>query len=98
MIDDCTGLIEGTEISDVNIYPNPAAHHVNVAYKISMGEQVNIHVFNTMGQVVHHAQQVATGSKQTTNISIDNLPKGLYIISLSAQDGKVWKGKFEKTR
>jgi photosystem II stability/assembly factor-like uncharacterized protein len=98
MIDDCTDLFEGAEINDVNIYPNPATHQVNVSFSMTMGEKVNIHVFNTMGQVVYQTQERSTGSKQTANISIDNLPKGLYIISLTTQKGRVWKGKFEKTR
>jgi hypothetical protein len=51
-----------------------------------------------MGQVVYQSHEMSTGLIQTTNISIDNLPKGLYIISLTTQKGKFWKGKFEKTR
>jgi hypothetical protein len=98
LVDDCTDINEGALISDIKVYPNPASHTISVSSNIIMGEDVTIYIFNTMGQAMYNSQFSATGSKQIQNIDINNLPKGLYIVSLTTKQGKVWRGKFEKTR
>jgi hypothetical protein len=98
LIDDCTDIFENEAFKNVNVYPNPASSSMNIAYTVANGNTGDIVIYNTMGQVVYQKPFTATGSQQTQNIDLNNMPKGLYIISLQTDKGKVWKGKFEKTR
>jgi uncharacterized repeat protein (TIGR01451 family) len=74
---------------DVAIYPNPA--HDAITVKTKAGDFDVLTVVNLMGQTV--MQQHITNT--LTNINLNNLPAGLYIISLKGSKGMSVQ-KFEK--
>jgi photosystem II stability/assembly factor-like uncharacterized protein len=98
VIDDCTDIFEAEAFKNVNVYPNPASQSINIAYTAAQGNSGDIVIYNTMGQVVFESAFTGNGSQQTQNIDLNNIPKGIYIISLQTDSGKAWRSKFEKTR
>lgn len=64
----------------VTIYPNPAKDRV-VVEGISLSE---VQVYNTLGQLVNTIQG-------TNEISVSGLPSGIYLLHITATDGKTYK-------
>jgi hypothetical protein len=65
---------------DLNIYPNPASHEINVALK-TPADKVNIKLYNALGQILIDFN---TEGKQAS-IDLDKYPAGIYFIG--ADDG-----------
>jgi len=74
---------------NLNVYPNPTD---NVLY-ISEGKQlVQLSISNIFGQQVY-VQKSSTGFIQ---ISVQNFEKGMYVITGTDKEGKVYTAKFIK--
>lgn len=74
------------ELTDVNIYPNPATDVLNIT-KVSDKATYTIH--NTVGQIV------SKGNVKANKVSVDRLTKGVYIMTLN-YEGKTMSHKFIK--
>lgn len=75
-----------TEIKEehsVNVYPNPVSNTQNLNLELSWDDETTITLVNANGQTV--LQQ--TTSAFHTQVSINNLPKGLYFLNM-AVNGK----------
>lgn len=64
--------------SDPTLYPNPAKDY----FKIDGKEKVNIKIFDTNGRVILEKE----GIEPNTSISIQNLIKGIYLVSIKEKD------------
>ena len=73
----CTVTLDTTDFSkkEIKIYPNP------VKVTLNFSQKANTKLYNTLGQKV--AEQ-----KQTGSLNVSKLPKGIYIIVLSDDNGK----------
>lgn len=70
--------VEENLVNGFSIYPNPSNGVVTL--RTTTGGSKNIQVMNSLGQVV---MQV-TNDEQETVITLNDLPKGLYIVRLEA--------------
>lgn len=57
----------------LNVFPNPATTYIEVNCAAEIDEIV---IFNTLGAVVHREK----GSGTTARISVNDLPKGVYLL------------------
>ena len=69
--------------NELNIYPNPASSFVNIKSSESI-RSINIH--NMQGQVV---KQIEGLSSKALSLNLSELNKGLYLMQLQGQDGKI---------
>lgn len=77
------------KLSDFEVYPNPATHIINI--KSSDFKQNNIKrilLINTIGQVVKEQKLSGVSS---TELYIDNLPKGMYFLHIVSDKMEVTK-------
>lgn len=72
-----------SNISTIEIYPNPASHYLKVESEQSIGEMIQL--FNVNGQLV----QEFTHQSLITNLSITDLPSGTYFIKIGTQVKKI---------
>ncbi len=75
---------------DYIIYPNPTSSFINIKLvnkNIMHIKQLSL--FNTVGQMV--LQKQVDDNTNMLNINIEKLPKGLYFLSLSSDNGEVIK-------
>lgn len=81
---DTTGLsIRNPENNlDFKLYPNPTSN--NLVIQLNQEEQVDIQVFNGLGQLV---KQVVSDNKTLITIHVDELSKGIYFVKISNEDG-----------
>jgi regulation of enolase protein 1 (concanavalin A-like superfamily) len=72
---------------DFDMFPNPAADIVNLDMEMFFDQDVELSVFNQLGQVVYHANldQVVNKYHQFDS---SNWPKGMYIVKLTAESGQ----------
>ncbi len=78
-------------MQDVEIYPNPARTFVTVKGVLGTPSDVNVSIFNTIGQVVFTGDYKANGSIFGESIMINNLSNGVYIMRLNSDNGSVTK-------
>jgi hypothetical protein len=89
-----TGIQTVTENTlPLEVYPNPVKNDEHVFVRIpeyNTGE-LNVEVYNAMGQVVY-AKMHSTNGLQVIDVPCEGLPKGVYVINVSAGEMK-WVGR-----
>ena len=85
-----SGFVEITP--EMKVYPNPTQDVVNVPY--SHGLQ-SITLFTLNGQLLQQ-KQVKPNNSETIQFDISNYAKGIYLINLEMESGKVFSKKIVK--
>jgi hypothetical protein len=68
-------------------YPNPFNPNTNIQFSLKQSGMVNISVYNALGEkVAVLVNQRLEGGKHEVNFNAGNLPSGLYIYSLNANN------------
>jgi len=78
--------------SFVDLFPNPATNNISLKVNQPGFEPVKAVFFNALGKIV--SEQSITGA--TSNLSVFDLPKGVYIMSLRDQSGREAVKQFVK--
>ena len=78
---------EYNTINSVTVYPNPASDYVNVNIVSPISTNAVITISNILGQQVYAKSIDVKVGSTLVPINVNNLPAGLYMISLQA-DGK----------
>jgi hypothetical protein len=87
------GLNEVEEPQNLNIYPNPTFETLNLDLEDFSDENVNIRIFNEIGQVVLQANFVSGDSLK--KIDVSTLQSGLYVLEVKSKS-KVGRFKVVK--
>lgn len=93
------GLTDNTIVTCLsNVYPNPFIGNVTVSFFSSIVQNVNIKMYNTMGQMVNQNNwEVAAGGNTLINMNgLQSLSPGIYVIVLTDEKGNVYTGKVMK--
>ena len=69
---------------EVTIYPNPTSGIFNMEFKNDVN---SIRVINILGKVVYFEKVAADSTETTKRIDLSNLVNGLYIVSVSNDNG-----------
>jgi len=71
---------------DLNIYPVPSSHSINANYSLITNSDVEVVIYNTLGQL--YDQRMVSGSKGFNSLSIDisSYPSGIYYLSMSSEN------------
>jgi len=96
-INDCTGIPEKVQ-NLVFIYPNPVGNELTL--KCSLGERgiALLKIFNYFGQEVI-GKEINTGNGEVNiTLSTSGLAAGAYSVKLISPGGKLFEGKFLKTK
>ena len=80
-----TGLANTNVVSQsLEVYPNPISDVVNVAFSLEKATEINIEVYNTLGQCVYTTPTVICKTGQNTlEWNASALPEGLYTLSVN---------------
>lgn len=87
------GIKENSLLSnDVILTPNPANEQVLVSYLLEKNSTIKLSVFNVIGEevFVNQSSQNLIG-KQSLNIDLKNLEKGVYFVRIQAEGESVTK-------
>jgi hypothetical protein len=81
-----TGVKEQNAESKVNfgLYPNPARNNVSVLFSLKEDAAVNVKICNLIGQEVRNYRSSGINGENSMNIDLNNLPAGVYLVSVKA--------------
>ncbi|MBT5989690.1 MAG: T9SS type A sorting domain-containing protein [Bacteroidetes bacterium] len=94
-----TGTILGVENPApgngiISMYPNPVKDKAHVDFLLAQDQNVNISVFNTLGNIVYQEDKgVVSAGPNFTTIDLANLSKGVYVMRLTLGEN-VYTRKF----
>lgn len=71
-----------------HLYPNPATTTLNLRWEIATHQQASIWLYDLQGRVIKH-KPLPPGSTHT-QVSVSDLPQGMYIVKWLDEEGKVW--------
>ena len=71
--------------NSIKIYPNPASDTFNISIGNSSEYKAQVEVFNLQGQLILDQKINGTGN---TNISVNNIPDGLYLVIIKDTQGR----------
>jgi hypothetical protein len=80
-----TNRFEEMEVTEMQLFPNPAQSVLNIAVQ-STFENNSVEIYNAIGQVVYTQLNI---SDRTVSVDINSLPKGLYIVRYTDNNGIV---------
>jgi hypothetical protein len=65
-----------------SVYPNPAQNQVNIDLNMEQSENVDVSIFNTLGQIVINKQFGSLNGANTLKINLGNLSQGIYFVKI----------------
>ena len=72
---------------EMNIYPNPVTHAVNVEFTLKTNSQVNLQLYDELGKLVKRVKKdnYSIGNNKI-QLEMGNLKSGIYFVSLNVDD------------
>jgi hypothetical protein len=67
----------------INVYPNPAKDKLTIEFNSTSSDQSSLTLSNTLGQVVKTVIAQTTNGKNTIELTVKELPKGVYLLKLA---------------
>ena len=83
-----TSIEEHNNVSNINFYPNPTNGNSTITLEVKKSDHIIINLYDISGRLVSNIAnedvQIGNYSKQ---ISIENMPKGMYFINIISNNG-----------
>jgi len=77
-----------------SLYPNPAGEVVNIQTNLALGTQVDVEIYNLLGQQVYAKQQELKSA--TLQVDVNTLNSGVYMVKLTDEAGSQYSHKLIK--
>lgn len=82
------GINDLTNISSLNVYPNPASDLLNIDYTMDKSEPVTINITNAVGQIVYTSFNQTPATVNNVRVDVSGLAAGFYFVNLVSESGK----------
>jgi hypothetical protein len=69
-------------VNGIEIYPNPAHSNATISVDLKEKGKVSVNVYNTVGQLVSSSAFDGQFGVNKTDLSLENLSAGLYIVNV----------------
>ena len=90
-----TGVIKVNPENAIRVFPNPVSQFIKVQIETNKAEDVEVVIYNMLGQNMNKEQYVSTLGTMVKDINVQALPAGLYIIKVKMGD-KIFTRNFVK--
>ena len=90
----CSGLginQQSTNSFKFNIFPNPNKGEFNLLLEGTKADHYNINISSIIGQNIYNESVQSIHNNFQKNIHLANIPKGLYFVTISSEQGKIIK-------
>jgi hypothetical protein len=78
------GITENSsEVSELNLFPNPASNNFNLIFVNQNAEQVSVEITNALGQVIKIVSLENTKGVVNNNVDITNIQAGVYFVKIN---------------
>lgn len=90
------GLEELSNVSELNVFPNPATDEVSVDFNVTDASDLKVEVLDMTGKVLETVLDAAnvTGA-QNSSVNISDYAAGMYVINITTNEGSIQR-KFVK--
>lgn len=75
-------------IQEVKVFPNPTSDKIRVQFMISADEDIELTLYNSMGQQVYSRQISASAMGHTEDVPMHNLIQGTYLLLVKMTSGE----------
>lgn len=72
---------ENDVVSEISLYPNPAAENVNLAIKLKKAAKANVKIYNMVGQAVAQLDKNLTSGNNTITLNVAGFKPGVYFVN-----------------
>ena len=90
-IDECTGVGEIDNLTDISIFPNPSNGNFTLKMDLETQKSLDIKVFNSLNEVVFIEKNISAQQGFQKNIDLENYSKGVYYLHVFGDDVNVIK-------
>jgi len=77
---------------NIKVWPNPAINYVNIEFAEKLGQDAELKVYNTLGQVV--LRKLLNEGQKKISIELDDLNSGIYLFEVLGDKKVLGVGKF----
>jgi hypothetical protein len=88
---DNVGIDEGSAVAELQVYPNPATDVIHISFSVEQKQPVKISLVNLTGQTDYMEEYTSFSGVYTNDISLTDLPAGIYFMRISTSTGTVNK-------
>ena len=81
--------IENQVLSQFSLYPNPSSGRVEVTFNQSLGQDVNVEIFDLNGRILKTFE--VKNSSNNFNFNLNDLSSGIYFVKLKTQNAQAVK-------
>jgi len=74
--------INNPGLSEIAVYPNPNNGTFTLEFKTAQSQTFDVKIYNSLGVVVYQQLNVAANGKYSTEISLGDLPEGIYTLNV----------------
>ena len=75
-----------TMVNDIKLYPIPATTGITIRIRNPSGNDFQLRVYNTAGQLLSTKQVTTSGRDEEIQFNFSQLPRGVYLLRLEAGD------------
>ena len=89
-------MIDGVGINDLayenlQVYPNPVTNELNIRFDIEKSNTLTVRLVNMNGQIVREEKAQGFSGEYKSSFDLSNEAKGVYVLSIISDKGKVDK-------
>ena len=84
-------LEQNTEISDLDIYPNPSRDVFNISFNTEQKQDITLRIRNIVGEDIYIEELKQHNGTYTKAISLNNYPKAVYFLEINTTQGIINK-------
>ncbi|MBX2815194.1 MAG: T9SS type A sorting domain-containing protein [Saprospiraceae bacterium] len=92
-----TSIQQSRDVRALEIYPNPVRGELQVSFELSSTSTAVLRVYNAQGKTIRFMQGDYYAGRNFDTIPLDDLPDGVYYISMVGDNGEVFQETFVKT-
>lgn len=91
-LDVVTGIGDMEGITQLSLYPNPAADNAILTFDLNSRSRVSVEIHDVLGSRLTGIElgEVLPGGR-TVNLPLEGLPSGIYLVSMNSEHGRVTK-------
>ncbi len=75
-------------ISDINLYPNPANNNITLSYNVKENEMLTTTIYDVSGRTISSSSSIPTIGYNRVNIDLSDLTTGMYQIELRNKNSR----------
>ncbi|HNR19377.1 MAG TPA: T9SS type A sorting domain-containing protein, partial [Bacteroidia bacterium] len=85
--DETTNLLNISSEDEFKLYPNPATDISQLVFQTENSGTLQIKLTDLSGRLVKQINEVYMGGLNVYDLRLDNLPKGLYLVNITTENG-----------